>query len=198
MESPSGPSKAASGRFRAAVAVAALLLVTLLAAALAFSFPPSPTGAPAPPGTPVEFTNPWIMGNATAGWTYRVNVTVMSAWETPRPIVWGDLRVRVDLVLNTSYGPYPFPPGTTLRVVDASNRTIAVDSLATGLWQDGLSVLIVTGQGIVLQGDIPPGTTFANQTGITGFAGPTIVIEYANAGQPVAWLLPIQGPWVYT
>ncbi len=198
MESPSGPAKAASGRFRPAMAVFALLLVTLVAAALALSFPPSQTRAPAPPGSPVEFQHPWILGNATAGWTYRVNVTVIPAWETPRPIVWGDLRVRVDLVLNTSYGRYPYPPGSTLRAVDASNRTIAVEDLATGLWQDGLSVLIVTGQGIVLQGDIPPGTTYANQTTITGFEGPTFVIEYANAGEPVAWLLPIQGPWIYT
>ncbi len=146
---------------------------------------------PGPPAPPIAFQTPGISGNATAGWTYRLAVLAIAAWEEPRPIVWGDLNVQLALSQNTSWlFPYPAPAGSALWVESATGAILARGNLTLGgLWQDGYFVLVQTSQVLVLHTRIPPGSTYIGGAGVGTYVGPVLVVQYENAGNSITFNL---------
>ncbi len=140
---------------------------------------------PAPPnGPPIGFQIPSSAGNATAGWTYTLIALAIPAWEDPVPLVWGNLRPALYYSDNATTLTRFHPPSTTLAVLDAGGSRIAEFNLSSGLWTDGYSVLVETGQALVLHGPFPPGAN-TPEGSTTAFIGPVFDVQYANAGQ--AW-----------
>ncbi len=179
-----------------AFAVVIIALVVVLAALL-WQPPRSSVGAPPPP-TSLGFQIPRRSGNASAGWTYTLNVTVEPRDQTPVPLVWGNLLVTLMYNDNfTTVFPYLPPGGTTVQVTDAAGTVIARENLSDGLWTDGYFVRIETGHVLVVRGNVPPGTDYVHN-GTGTFRGPGLVIQFSNAGQPFTMSYPFQGNWVYT
>ncbi len=176
---PSPP--VADRRREIGVAIVLVLVVAGVIVAVAVIRPI--VSIPGPPAPPIAFQAPATSGNATAGWTYRLGVLAIASWESPHPIVWGDLNVQLAFSQNDSWvSPYPAPAGSALWAESSRGAAVARENLTLGLWQDGFFVLIETGQVLVFHTAIPPGRTYEAVGGVGTYVGPVLVVEYENAG----------------
>lgn len=178
------------GDRRREIGVAIVLVIVVLGVIATVTFVPPHTTSPAVPVLPIAFQVPATSGNASAGWTYKLNVLALASYERPHPIVWGDLDVGLAWSGNDTWvSPYPAPAGSALWAESSTGGVVARGNLTLGLWQDGYFVLVETGQVLVLHAPVAPGKSYVSGEGAGTYVGPVLVVEYENAGNSVTFNL---------